>query len=134
MRRFTEVEREEKYREMYRLYSEEGWLLQDLADEYGLHRESIRQAFHRRGWALRRRGTPAVGEDPGMTDEERRARDLRMRELYNGPEQWTLRELADEFGIQAPRVWRIFRRNGWDCRRRGRRPEAADLRPSPSGG
>lgn len=112
---------ETRDREMYRLYSEEGWLLQDLADEYGLSRETIRELFHRRGWQLRKPGIPAVGEDPLMTNEDRERRDLRMRELYSGPEQWTLQELADKFGIRAARVWRIFHRNGWPRRQPGPR-------------
>lgn len=52
----TPAEMLDRDREMYRLYSEEGWSTQEVADEYRLHPGRVRNIFRRNGWPMRSSG------------------------------------------------------------------------------
>lgn len=43
-------------RRMYADYVDQCWSLADVADEYGLHLETVRRIFHQNGWPRRPSG------------------------------------------------------------------------------
>lgn len=83
-----------------------GATLAELGQRYGVAKTTIRRALHRQGVELRAAGTPHPLDERRKLSDEQRADVAR---LYV-EELWSLRQLAQQFGVERTTIRRILRR------------------------